>query len=173
TRRSSDLGRRWRDRHHCSGVASVLRPLQPHSCYLGWQDSHLPVLGPRTRPGCLDAVWWQRRRDGRVHPSRRREQRRAPPYRRAGIHPRVENDGAYRRIAVSYQLPADSALRDGHYQASFPFGLPQSISAWRFSRVTFASSCWSLSFFFAGLELRFLKKCLEKKGYYIRALLKD
>ncbi len=37
--------RHWRDRNHRTGFASLLRPLQPHSHYLRWQDSHLPVFG--------------------------------------------------------------------------------------------------------------------------------
>src|ERR1035438_2241788 len=65
--------------------------------------------------------------------------------------------------AVSFQSTTE--LEDRRYQASFPFGSPQSISAWRFSRVTFASSCWSLGFSFTGIGLVFRNEHLGRKAY--------
>ena len=46
--------RHRRDRHHRSGVASLLRTLQPGAPHLRRQDSHLPVFSPRARPGRPD-----------------------------------------------------------------------------------------------------------------------
>ncbi len=48
--------RRRRDWHHRTGVASILRTLQPRPRHLRWQDSHLSLLRARTRSGSADGA---------------------------------------------------------------------------------------------------------------------
>ena len=80
-------------------LASVLRPLQPHSHHKRWEDPHLSVFGLGSRSARPDAARGKRRRVGRVHPRRSGEKRRAAPHRRAGFRPGIADHGSHRRIA--------------------------------------------------------------------------
>ena len=73
---------------HCSRVR-VTSDGKIRTCLFSVREHDLAALMAGRR---------QRRRDGRLHPSRRRSQGRAPPHRRAGLRSGVEDDGAHRGV---------------------------------------------------------------------------